>query len=42
LRLIKTQQIGYGLVDVTSSIAVRTLRQMTQDGVMEGCLRREN
>lgn len=41
LRLTKTHQIGYGIVDVASSITVWMLSQMTQDRVMEGRLRRQ-
>lgn len=41
LRLTKPHPIGYGFVDVASSITVRMPSQMTQDGVMENRLRRK-
>jgi hypothetical protein len=41
LHLTKTHQIGYGLVNVASSITVWMKSQMTQDRVMEGRLSRQ-
>jgi hypothetical protein len=41
LRLAQAHQVGNSCVDIASLIPVWILRQMTQDRVMEGCLRRQ-
>jgi hypothetical protein len=41
LRLAQTHQVGNGCMDIASLITVWILSQMTQDRVMEGCLRRQ-